>query len=140
MRQHEREIETLDLRVAVVTFERPEIAAGYIEETALRWPLLVDETRTLYHAYGMHRGTPWQIWGPATLWAYAKLLWQGRRMAPATGDVDQLGGDVLIDPSGRVVLHHVGDGPADRPEIDALLAAVRRCMHENPGGASPAAS
>ena len=140
MRQHEREIEALDLRVAVVTFERPEIAAGYKEETALRWPLLVDETRALYHAYGMTVGTPWQIWGPATLWAYAKLLWRGRRMAPSTGDVDQLGGDVLIDPSGRVVLHHVGDGPADRPEIDALLAAVRRCMHENPGGASQAAS
>jgi hypothetical protein len=128
LRQREREIDGLGLRVAVVSFESREVAAVYLRNTDLRWPLLLDPSRALYTAYGMGRGTFWQIWGPATWWAYAKLLARGRRPAPATGDIDQLGGNVLIDPSGRVVIHHLGSGPADRPSIDAMLAPVRNSM------------
>ncbi len=127
MRRHEDEIEALGLRVAVVTFESPDLAADYVRDTGLRWPLLIDESRSLYTAYGMHRGSGWAIWGPATWWAYAKLLARGRRpqRSSASADVHQLGGDVLIDPDGTVVAHYVGDGPADRPAISALLDPVR---------------
>jgi len=31
---------------------------------------------------------------------------------------------VLIDPDGIVRLHHVGEGPADRPAVSDLLAAA----------------
>jgi len=128
LRRREGELEALGLRVAVVTFESREIAAGHAHATDLRWPLLLDPSRTLYAAYGMGQGTSWQVWGPATWWAYARLLARGRRPEPATGYIDQLGGDVLIDPSGRVVIHHVGEGPADRPSIDALLVPLRNSM------------
>jgi len=36
----------------------------------------------------------------------------------------QQGGNVLIDPNGIVRVHHVGRGPADRPSVDRLIAAV----------------
>jgi hypothetical protein len=54
-----------------------------------------------------------------------KLLLRGRKVRRPSGDVYQLGGDVLIDPSGIVRLHHVGSGPADRPTVHSLLQAVR---------------
>lgn len=125
MRRHEDEIEALGLRALVVTFEGAEAADAYVRETGLRWPLLIDPSRALYAAYGMGRGRWWQIWGPATWWIYARLIARGRRPRPPTGDVDQLGGDVLVDPAGSVVLHHVGSGPADRPAVPVLLDAVR---------------
>ncbi len=126
MRRHEDEIERLNLRVVVVTFEARPHAEAYVRETGLRWPLLIDAGRALYRAYGMERGRWTAIWGPASWWAYARLIVRGRRPGRPTGDVHQLGGDVLVDPRGRVALHYVGTGPADRPAIATLLEAVRR--------------
>lgn len=131
MQQHERTLEELDIRIAVVTFERSAVARAYVRESCLRWPILVDETRTLYHSYGMLRGTRWDIWGPRTWWAYAKELIRGR-MPSAAGlgsDTSQLGGDVLVDPAGIVRVLHVGSGPADRPSVAALLAARQASTH-----------
>ena len=109
----------------MVTFEAAHVAADYVLETGLPWSLLLDPTRSLYEAYGMGRGHWWRIWGPGTLWAYARLVARGERPRRPTGDVGQLGGDVLIDPGGKVVVLRVGEGPADRPAISALLEGVR---------------
>jgi hypothetical protein len=125
LRRHEHEIDELGLGVLVVTFERPEVAADYAREIELRWPLVVDPDRALYHAYGMSRGSFWQIFGPRALLNLARLVRQGYRTERATGDTRQLGGNVLVDPAGRVVLHHVGEGPADRPPVEALLREIR---------------
>ncbi len=102
------------------------MATAYARETQLSWPLLVDGDRTLYSAYGMERGSWWNIYGPASCWAYLKLLARGRSLRKPGSDVDQLGGDVLIDPDGIVRIHHVGSGPADRPAISTLFDAIVR--------------
>ncbi len=125
MRQHENEFPILGLRIVVVTFEARERAEEYVRETDLTWPLLIDRPRALYSAYGMGRGRRAAIWGPATWWAYAQLIARGRRVRRPTGDVQQLGGDVLVDPTGSVTLHHVGKGPADRPPVRAILGLIR---------------
>lgn len=110
--------------VAVVTFDGDAHAASWVRQTAVSWPLLVDRDRRLYRAYGMGRGRPLDLYGPAAILGYVKLLLRGRRLRLPGGDVTQLGGDVLIDPDGIVRFHHVGKGPADRPPVGALLAAV----------------
>lgn len=114
------------MRVCVVTFEAGPTAMAYVRESELRWPLLVDDERTLYAAYGMERGSWWNIFGPASCWAYLKLLLRGRRLRSPGSDVHQLGGDVLIDPQGIVQLHHIGSGPADRPTVSALLERIQK--------------
>lgn len=110
----------------VVTFQAQALEQAYVCETGLKWPLLVDSERSLYHAYDMYRGHWWNIFGPASWAIYAKLLLQGRKLRAPTGDTQQLGGDVLIDPQGIVRLHHVGNGPADRPAVATLLDIVRK--------------
>ena len=126
LRRHQDEIERLGLRVLVVTFETEGAAEEYVREVGLPWPLVIDASRGLYEAYGMGRGPWWAIWAPSTLWAYARLIARGRRPQRASADIDQLGGDVLIDPEATVVLHHVGTGPADRRPVRELLEPVRR--------------
>ncbi|MFV2069765.1 MAG: SelL-related redox protein [Pirellulales bacterium] len=125
LRQQVDALETLNVRVVAVTFESGWLPEAYVEETELPWPLLIDDSRRLYAAYDMSRGHGWNLFGPAALGSYAKLLLRGRRIRRPTGDVYQLGGDVLIDPNGIVRLHHVGNGPADRPEIDSLLQIAK---------------
>jgi len=121
LRQHETEFKQLDVNIVVVTFEAGPVAETYVRQTGLSWPLLVDETRSLYAAYG----SDWEIFGPSSVWVYAKLLARGRKLHKTSGDVRQLGGDVLIDPNGMVRLHHVGSGPAYRPAISLLLETIR---------------
>ncbi|MBN2244131.1 MAG: AhpC/TSA family protein [Acidobacteria bacterium] len=124
MRHFEKELQRLKVKVAVVTFEKNIFAQKYVEDTDLQWPLLADEKRELYHAYGMLRAGVLDLWGPASWWAYFKEMARGRIPKKPTGDVHQRGGDVLVDPLGIVRLHHVGQGPADRPAADALFRRI----------------
>lgn len=112
------------MRVVVITFESKTVAATYVRDTRLDWPLLIDQDRSLYRAYGMERGRWQDVFGLASWKAYAKLMAGGRRLHRPTGDTRQLGGDILIDPQGVVRLHHVGSGPADRPSVAQLLEVV----------------
>ena len=56
------------------------MARRYIEQTGLKWPLLLDDQRVLYRAYQMERADWWSIYGPASIWHYLKLIvGRGRR-------------------------------------------------------------
>lgn len=112
------------MKIAVVTFESDFLARGYVEETSLTWPLLVDDTRETYRAYGMLTASFWDILGPKTWWAYLKEILKGQKMKKSEGDISQRGGDVLIDPNGIVSLHHIGVGPADRPTVESILERI----------------
>jgi alkyl hydroperoxide reductase subunit AhpC len=124
LRRHKNDLDRLGVTVAVVTFEQNFFARAYVEKTNLEWPLLVDEQRSLYRAYGMLNAGLRDLWGPATWWAYMKEISRGRLPKKPTGDVTQRGGDVLVDPAGTVRVHHIGKGPADRPAVGTILDRV----------------
>ena len=125
MRQAERALDALDIRVLVVTFESRSAARGYVAETGMGWPLLSDESRALYRAYGMARARWRHLLGPSALLAYAREVARGRVPRWPSADPVQQGGDVLIDPAGIVRWVHVGAGPGHRPPVERLLE-VRR--------------
>lgn len=125
LQEIQSELDECNAAVAVVTFELNVVAENYVRQTSLPWPFLVDVNRTLYSAYGMSRGRWWDLSGPAVILEYFRLFAKGRTLKKTTGDVKQLGGDVVIDPSGIVRFHYVGVGPADRPSVDALTAVIR---------------
>jgi hypothetical protein len=124
LRDREEEFCGRKVRIVVVTFENDFLARVYVEETGLSWPLLVDDTRETYRAYGMLSASFWDIWGPKTWWVYLKEILKGQRLKKSEGDISQRGGDVLIDPAGIVALHHVGAGPADRPAVESILKRI----------------
>lgn len=126
LHQIEDEFRKRDVRIVVVTFEAGFLAAGYVEDTGIRWPLLIDSNREVYRAYDMLEAGFWDIWGPRTWWAYIKELARGRLPGKSEGDISQRGGDVLIDPEGIVRLHHVGQGPGGRPSARSILVALDR--------------
>ena len=123
LQQARDELARLEIQPLVVTFEGPDAARRYLDETGLRWPLLVDTDRRLYAAYGMHKARLRHLWGFATMRAYGREAVRGRFPRMPRADTAQQGGDVLIDATGAVRLHHVGSGPADRPLVATVLAA-----------------
>lgn len=126
MREHREEFSRIGLKVIVVTFESDFFARTYEAESGLDWPLLVDREREAYRYYDMLRASFWDLWGPGSWLAYLRELGRGGKLRPASDDIHQRGGDVLIDPEGIVRLHHVGEGPADRPSVEEILARVVR--------------
>ena len=96
----------------------------HIKETGFEWPFLVDEDRSVYRSYGMTRAGFWDIWGPKTWLAYLQQFAKGRFLKRSAGDIYQRGGDVLIDSHGIIQLHHVGQGPGDRPSVESILRVV----------------
>ncbi len=110
----------------MVTFESMQSAIGYAKDSDTDWPILIDDQRYLYTHYQMHQAGFWDIWGPATWWAYVRQILKGNRPRYTTGDIHQRGGDVLIDGQGQIRLHHVGTGPADRPLVDSILEIVKK--------------
>ena len=110
--------------MVVVTFENDFLARSYVEDTALTWPILIDGTREVYKGYGMLSASFWDIWGIKTWQVYFKELLKGNKPKKSAGDIYQRGGDVLIDPNGVVRLHHIGEGPADRPSVEQILKVI----------------
>ena len=125
LREQKQKLDKLDVHVLVITFEEPAVAAAYERDLQVPWPLLLDTTRHQFGAYGMVRGSLWKVMGPKNWWSYLKLLLLRRRVRRPTGDVYQLGGDVLIDPVGIVRLHHITTTSTDRPPVESLLEIVR---------------
>lgn len=121
------EFDALGVRVAAVTFEGLEKAKPYAEELQLApWPLLIDEEKKVYEAFGMGSAGLWGVMQPANWVGYGQLFLQGyapRVPLPGT-DVLQLGGDVLIDPAGIIRLHDCSE-PAYRLPPEKFLEVVR---------------
>jgi len=126
LRDREEEFRKRNVRIVVVTFEHDLLARSYVEDTLLSWPLLVDDARETYRAYGMLSASFWDIWGPKTWWAYLKEIMKGQKMKKSEGDLSQRGGDVLIDPEGIVSPHHIGARPADRLPVGRILGRIDR--------------
>ncbi|OHE21980.1 MAG: hypothetical protein A2X92_07915 [Syntrophus sp. GWC2_56_31] len=124
LRDHEADFGKRNVKFAVITFENEYVARGYVEDTFLSWPLLIDANRETYKSYGMYAASFWDVWGPKTWWVYLKEMLKGQKLRKPTGDIFQRGGDVLIDPTGIVRLHHVGKGPADRPTVETILHRI----------------
>lgn len=110
----------------IVTFESREHVITHLQGLEVQWPVLLDETCDLYRRYHMYSAGFWDIWGPRTWWAYLKEILKGNMPKPSTGNIQQRGGNVLIDEFGIIQFHHVGSGPADRPSVATLLRAVEQ--------------
>jgi len=121
LREHDGEFRRRNVIIVIVTFDNDFFARGYVEETSLDWPLLIDESRETYANYGMLKASFLDIWGPKSWRAYLKEVLKGRLPKMSHGDIFQRGGDLLIDPDGIVRLHHVVAGPADRPDVATIL-------------------
>lgn len=122
-----RRLGDLDGRVVCVTFAEPGMLRGFERKMDLPYPVYGDADRRTYRAFGFGRAARRRVWLDPGVWMlYAKLLARGRRPGRSGQDTLQLGGDVVLDASGRVAWIHRSEGPDDRPPVDALAGAMRQ--------------
>jgi hypothetical protein len=118
-----------DALLVVVTFSGdPSRLAAYRHHLGLETagvPVVSDLGRDLYRLLGARRGRLHRVWSPGTLAMYARLVRQGRRLQRPREDTRQLGGDAVVDHTGRLHRVWLPEGPDRRPAIAEIVTAVR---------------
>lgn len=110
--------------VFVVHDEPAQVRAGMLEDLEVPFPVLVDQQRHAYAAWGMERVSWWKIWLDPQVWkAYAGLLAGGARLRAGGQDVLQMGGDFIVAKDGTITYSRPQERD-DRPPVGRLLALV----------------
>ncbi len=110
----------------LVSFEPLFRVRTYSLDDGFGWPVLADETGTAYGDYGLERASLLRAWlSPKTVRFYVASALRGKRIRRPVSDTSQLGGDFLIGPDGRIRFAFRSTEPADRPSVEALLAAQK---------------
>lgn len=70
------------------------------------------------------------VWSPTSLNFYSDQKLGGRETHPSFGqDVHRMGGDIMLDSTGRIVLDHYSKTNADRPLVEATILPLARALH-----------
>lgn len=85
---------------------------------------LADPTGEAYDAYGLARGSPVQLLGPAVLAGAARALMAGSLPGSPRGDLRRLGGAFVVGADGRLRYAHRAQHAADNPSVPRLLAVL----------------
>ena len=125
MRQKHVEIEALGAAVLAVSFEPRDRLFQLSHVVRLPFPLLSDQERDTYRAYGLERGNLRQIFSPRTALTNVKLMARGRMYHFRRSDLRQLGGDFVVDAKGLIQYQYRGDTPNDRPNVDELIRLLK---------------
>lgn len=88
---------------------------------------MCDSERNLYGAFHLSPSVKhtWDI--KSQIW-YAEQLCAGRNLLPMDDgdDPHQLGGDVIINSDGEIIMIHRSTFPIDRPTTQAILEVIRK--------------
>jgi peroxiredoxin len=131
VRQHHGEFERRGVSIAVISFAEASKLERYQEHH--RWPftILADPERRAYQAFALKRLSWFQVFSPAALKLYWKLLRGGMKPEHYEGDdIYQSGGDFLIDRDGNILLAYRSQNPADRPAVANLLHAIDSALRK----------
>eukprot|EP01134_Creolimax_fragrantissima_P000515 CFRG0515T1 len=135
---HKEELEGLGARVVLLTFVVPSKMREWLPKIGVpadAFPILLDESKRIYQVYGMENSII-KTWSPGTILFYAKTyaknIYNGVRPEKVEGreDLHQLGGDFIVDQSGRIRLCHRSSSPIDRVKPSDILDCLRK-MHGN---------
>ena len=127
MRAFKDRFEARGVSIIVISFAEPQRLARYQEYHQWPFVILADPKRTAYDAFTLKRLSWLQVFSPATLKLYWRLLREGKQREDyGKDDIYQSGGDFLIDRDGNVLFSHRSQDPADRPTAKKLLEIIDR--------------
>lgn len=121
------EIARAALTIVVVTQGDPNAARAFCAQRAPETICLADPERQAYRAYGLERGSVWQvILSPQVLLATLRAWRRGNTAEPPPRgqDVMQMSGLFIIGTDGKIRLPYYYDTIADHPPTDLLLRGV----------------
>jgi putative ABC transport system ATP-binding protein len=129
------ELENAGLTIAAVTQGNPADALGFCRRRAPGMICLSDPKREAYHAFGLERGTVWQVaLSPQVIRGTLRAGGHGHtpELPPRGQDVMQMSGTFVIGTDGRIRLPYYYENIADHAPIDLLLHGVLSTTWDRP--------
>jgi hypothetical protein len=112
--------------VVVISQGKPAVLAHFEKRNGFPFPVLGDPDRAVYKAFGLERVWWFAFLFPWVLWGYVKRVFTGTpvRMPYLSEDVTQLGGNFLLDQTGKVLWSFKSGDPSLRPTVEQMLKAI----------------
>ncbi len=132
MRDHWQEFEKMGATALVISFAQVEELARFRSNLNLPFPIAADPEQLAYREYDLGKGNTWQVWHPKTVLKYLGYAASGKKIErPKTGeDLNQLGGDFLIDAQGVLGYAFRSLRPDHRPPMSELTTALAKITHD----------
>jgi len=123
LHRHLGEIHAAGAELYVIGNGAPNFIAGFRETTGFTGGVYTDPSLAVYRAAQLKRGLRTFVsFGAAARTVGA--LKRGFRQGRTQGDNLQQGGVLVIARDGRVLWHHVSDGPGDNAEPGEIVRAL----------------
>lgn len=133
--QNKIDLEESGLTLAAVTQGNPADTLEFCKRQAPGIVCLSDPQREAYQAYGLGRGTTWQVMlSPKVIRGTARAREHGHtaELPPLGQDVMQMSGTFIIGTDGRIRLPYYYENIADHAPIDLLLNGVLNTGWDKP--------
>ncbi len=122
---HYAEIRALNTNVVVISFGTEYWARAWLEETNSPFPLLLDPKRQSYKAYKLEKSIL-HSWGWNNIRYHIRAIFKGEKWSGYRGDMNQLGGNFIVDAQGIIQFAYPSRDPTDRPSLKKLLTVLRQ--------------
>ena len=103
----------------------PQQAQSLCDRFEAPFPCLADPQREGYRAFGLKRGSWWDVIGPAAIARGMTAGRKGHHIERPVGDVMQLPGTFIIDRQGIVRYARDARHSGDHPQTTELVEALR---------------
>ena len=128
MNRAHSQIEATGARLVLVGQATPRHAAHYQRRFAPEVEILADEERASYTAMGFPRASMAQLVGPKSLLKGIPRGASGVGVGRVIGDVQQLGGTIIVSPAGEILWEQRMKDASDTPSVEELLEALRETL------------
>lgn len=107
---------------------QPAILADYLKRTAWPFPFVTDPTLAAYRLFGLERAPLRSFFRAKVLAGYLRLIARGHvPRKPIKGeDVQQLGGEFVLDENQKLMFAFRSDDPIRHPKIEDLLNLLKK--------------
>lgn len=120
-------LEARSVRVLIISFSVLEGAQIWLEQTGCKFPMLLDQQRNIYRSFGLGSSYS-KVMRFRCLLTYSEYGAVDRDFPDIPSrlqeDLYQMGGDFLVDETGKVILCHPCKTPLDRPSVEDILKAA----------------
>ncbi|MBI4260103.1 MAG: AhpC/TSA family protein [Actinobacteria bacterium] len=125
LRDDREPFERAGARVVLVGIGTPERARAFCERRSIAFDCMTDPSRRAHRAYGLRRGTAWEVVGPGNWLPFARdSLRRETRQGRIREDPMQLPGTFVIDTSGVVRYAHRNRTASDNPPNEEILRVL----------------
>ena len=126
MREHQPQFNEAGAQLAAIGLGDRRYASIFREETAITFPLLIDEQRLAYRAAELKTGNVLHVLRADNADARSRARAEGHRQHRLGQNPFQLGGSFVFAPGNRDLYTHVSRTFGDNAPMQELLRAVRQ--------------